>query len=122
LPGLGDHQNAGIQTMALKKWQKFGLKTHFQTIGWNNSELYKSKLNKILKAIDELPDQQIISLVGASAGASMAINVYAARKSRISAVILICGKINRPQTLGDNYRTKNPVLLDSVTASSKNAD
>jgi predicted peptidase len=122
LPGVGDHKNSPIQTKALEKWRKFGLEPHFQLINWNSSESFESKLGQIIKIVDELSSQNhTISLVGASAGASMAMNIYSARKGKISAVVLICGKINRPETLGVNYKTQNPALLDSVTASAKNA-
>jgi hypothetical protein len=34
-------------------------------------------------------------------------------------VVFISGKINRPETLGDNYKSKNPSLLPCVKASAK---
>jgi predicted peptidase len=122
LPGVGDHQNAQIQINALRKWNKFNLETHYLHINWNDNESFKSKLYNVIKIIDELYEtDEYISLVGASAGASMAINAYSARKDKINAVVLICGKINNPQTLGDGYKNRNPRLLESVSASSENS-
>jgi pimeloyl-ACP methyl ester carboxylesterase len=120
LPGVGDHKNAPFQIRALKKWNKFDLVTHFQLIRWNNSESYELKLKKVISLLDKLYSQNhTISLVGASAGASLAMNVYANRRNKIKAVVLICAKINNPQTLGQKYKTNYPALLDCVKASSQ---
>jgi dienelactone hydrolase len=89
-------------------------------MNWHGSEPYKARLQKILKLIDKLlREGNQVSLVGASAGASMAMNVYGARKVKISSVVFIAGKINRPETLGDNYKSKNPSLLPCVKESAK---
>ena len=121
LPGVGDHTNAPFQIKALERWHKLGLEPSLQAIGWSNNVSYEAKLNRILKAVDDLASHHLVSLVGASAGASMAVNVYAVRRAKIHKVALICGKVNNPQTLGDNYKNKYPALLGSVTASNKNA-
>jgi predicted peptidase len=120
-PGLGDHKNFQIQTKALEKWHKFGLDPKFHHIGWNDNESYKIKLSKAVRTIDKIPSSHIVSIVACSAGASMAMNVYAERKSRISAAVFICGKINNPDAIMEWRKKQNPSLLDCVTASSKNA-
>jgi predicted peptidase len=120
LPGLSDHKSYPIQVRALEKWRNFGLDPQLQHIGWNNNESYKLKLAKIIKAIDKLPPKDTVSLVGASAGCSMAVNVYAQRKSRINAIVLICGKINNPQTIKEYRKSNNPSLLECVIASAQN--
>jgi len=122
LPGVNDQKNAPIQIKALGKWRKFSLEPHFEYLGWNQSEPYQEKLNKILKMVDSLTATgQAISIIGVSAGASLAVNLFTERKDKITAVVLICGKINNPQTLGDNYKKQNPALLDCVSASDQNA-
>lgn len=122
LPGVGDHRNGDVQKMAIQRWRKFSLDPYFWMMGWSNSESYKNKFNKILKFIDELTEQHHkVSLVGVSAGASMAMNIYHARSSKVNAAIFICGKINNPQTLGTNYKSRNPALLQSVSISAKYA-
>jgi hypothetical protein len=108
-PGVGDDKNGGIQQEAIEKWQKFGLVPYYLPMNWHGSEPYKARLQKILKLIDKLlREGNQVSLVGASAGASMAMNVYGARK-----------EINRPETLGDNYKSKNPSLLPCVKGSAR---
>jgi predicted peptidase len=119
IPGLGDDKNGDIQKRAIEKWRKFDLQPHYQEVNWNDSEKYKQKLNKIVKNIDDLLSQKNrVSLVSSSAGASLALNVYAQRKDKISSVVFISGKINRPEALGEKYKSKNPALLQSVRESS----
>jgi len=120
LPGVGDHKNSKIQIRALKKWKRRGIDTHFHHIYWNDEDSFKDKLNAVLSLIDELYDKDSsVSIVGVSAGASMAMNAYIERKNKISAVIFICGKIKNSQTLGDDYKKRNPRLFESVSASEK---
>jgi predicted peptidase len=122
LPGVGDHKNAAIQIKALKKWKKFGLEAHFHHINWHDNEAFKDKKDSVLKLIDELYSfDKSVSVVGVSAGASMAMNVYAERKNQIKSVVFICGKINNSATLGKDYKQRNPRLFESVSESEKTA-
>lgn len=54
-----------------------------------------------------------VSLVCASAGATAAINAYAARP-QITAVVSISGKINHPSAVGEGYKRKNPAFWESM--------
>ena len=120
LPGLSDHTNGHIQEKALIKWRKYNLEPHFVYINWHNNESFDQKLNKVIKLVDELSaENHKVSIVAASAGCSMAINVYSARADKISSVIFICGKLRNPNTIGDNYKKQNPSFLDAVTSSDK---
>jgi predicted alpha/beta hydrolase family esterase len=118
LPGLGDHTNAQIQIRYLAKWRKYNLETHFAHINWHDNEKFEDKLNRVIKLVDEFSNQSgTVSLVAASAGCSMAINVYCARKSKISSVVLICGKIRNPGAIISTRKSNNPSLQDSVILS-----
>jgi predicted alpha/beta hydrolase family esterase len=119
LPGLGDHANAQVQIKFLEKWRKKdNLEPHFVHINWNDNEVFADKLNKVIKLVDELSAQNgTVSIVAASAGCSMAISAYCSRKDKINRVILICGKIRNPGTINSNRKSKNPSLMDAVTAS-----
>jgi pimeloyl-ACP methyl ester carboxylesterase len=124
LPGVSDHTNGQTQVKALEKWRKYGIEPHFIQINWYDNETFANKLSRVVQVIDKLSlSGQTVSLMGASAGASMALNVYATykHKDKISCMVLVCGKINNPQTLGINYKSKNPALLESVTSSAKAA-
>jgi hypothetical protein len=120
LPGLSDHTNGHIQKKALVKWRKHNFEPHFVHINWHDNESFKHKFERILKLIDGFIDNKnTVSLVAASAGCSMAINVYAARKDKIASVVLICGKLRDPGTVGENYKTQNPSFIYSVIESDK---
>jgi hypothetical protein len=120
LPGVGDHKNASIQINAIKKWKKFGLDTQHHLINWNDNETFNDKKDAVIKLVDELYSlDKSVSIVGISAGASMAMNVYTARQNKISSVVFICGKINRAHTIGADYKLRNPRLFESVSMSEK---
>lgn len=52
------------------------------------------KLNGLIDKIDSLAGRSI-SLVGISAFGSLALNGYAERRSAVSKVIIVCGRLNR---------------------------
>jgi hypothetical protein len=121
LPGIGDLKNGSLQAKLIIKWQKLGVIPQFQQIGWANDEPYESKFERILKNIDELIKQgHEISLVGVSASATMAINVYSVRKDKISRVVFICGKINHPEKVGETYFKNNPAFKKSLEVAATN--
>jgi predicted peptidase len=122
IPGVGDHKNAQIQINALRKWKTHDLEVHFHHIYWNDDENFKDKLSAILKLIDKhYSIDNSVSLIGVSAGASMAMKAFNKRKNKISAAIFICGKINNSNTLGNKYRIHNPRLFESVRSSEEAA-
>jgi predicted peptidase len=105
----------------ISRWNKRGIVPIFQEIGWANDEPYESKFERITKNIDKLIKQgHKVSLVGVSAGATMAINVYSAKKSKIAKVVFICGKINRPEKVREAYFNKNPAFKKSLEAAAIN--
>jgi pimeloyl-ACP methyl ester carboxylesterase len=119
-PGLGDDSTGSIQQKAIKKWQKYGISTYYLPMHWQSEETYSTKLERALRVVDELGSAgHQISLVGASAGASMAMNTFASRKDKIISAVFISGKINRPRTMGSKYTAPNPALMPCVEASSK---
>lgn len=115
LPGLGDSKTHG-QDDAIKRWEKYGLETHFFPLGWADKESFEPKFKRLLSKIDELlKTGDKVSLVGVSAGASAALNAYALRSS-LSSVVLICGKVNDPQSIGESVYLENPAFKQSVFA------
>ncbi len=113
VPGLGDNKARG-QDNAVKNWSKHGLVGHYMPIGWADGEAFDAKLDRLIKKVDELSKQgHMVSLVGASAGASAVLNTYAKRPN-IHAVICISGKINNPDSIGQRIFSSNPAFKDSV--------
>ena len=84
---------------------------------WYDDEAWETKFARLLARIDELHAAgHAIGLVGVSAGASAAINAFAARKDKIAGVVLLAGKVNRPNAIGANYRQRNPSFITSAYA------
>jgi len=114
IPGLGDSRLAG-QRSAIATWQLWGVSTEVMAMNWADSESWEMKQTRLLQRIDELLARNVsVALVAASAGASAAINVYALRHDRIVGCVLIAGKVNRPEAIGNYYYQHSPAFIDSV--------
>lgn len=114
IPGLGDHRAKG-QELLIKSWRLWGVRPHIIRTVWNDGQEFLPKLEKVLDVIDQLHAAgHRVYLVGASAGATMAINAYAARQDKVGGVVLIAGWVNYPGNIGPGYRRKNPAFVESA--------
>ena len=116
IPGLGDRY-AGFRATVLKWWNLWGVTAIHVPVIWFDGGSLESKLQKVRAAIDTVPANSRIVLVGESAGATLALH-SAAENSRVSGVITLCG-VARPDTPVSGYlRRKAPALghgVDSLT-------
>lgn len=114
VPGLGDSRISG-QRLAVRIWRIWGVHAEVLQMNWADKESWQQKRDRLLNRIDELLQSgEPLALVGTSAGGSAVINAYAARKSRLVGCVLICGKVNHPETLGDWHRRNVPAFVDSA--------
>jgi hypothetical protein len=114
IPGLGD-QNPSLQRRAVNTWRWWGAEAELLPMHWADKEPWAPKFRRLLKRIDELDRAgKAIALVGASAGATAVINAYAARPDKIVGCVLIAGKVNRPDAIGQRYRDENPAFITSA--------
>ena len=114
VPGIGDHRHLGDAT-ALKLLWLFGLRTHYHRMCWAYGESFEPKFTALLAQIDDLTAKgNTVSLIGYSAGATAVMNAYAARQDVITSVVLVSGKIQRPQTIGAAVRRINPAFTESA--------
>ncbi len=76
-------------------WRKFGVTPHVFDAAWGIEERgLQPKLCRALELVDRLTDAgQNVSLVGNSAGSSLALNIFGERKNKIHRVIINCGRI-----------------------------
>lgn len=117
LTGLGDHTPWG-QDKLVKLWRLYGLKVHYFPIGWSDGEVFIRKLQHICVLIDKLSKNgDKVAIVGVSAGGSAAVNAYMERKSKISAVVFICGKLRGYKTVNRRYFDRNPAFEDALRLS-----
>lgn len=113
IPGLGDTRPYG-QKFITSLWRVFGLKVHYFPIGWADHDPFESKFKKLLAKIDRLQKKYgAVYLIGVSAGASAAINAFAARPE-VEGVVCISGKIQHPETINPRYFINNPPFKDSI--------
>lgn len=113
--GLSDH-NARGQELAVKLWKVYGVRPETFHMYWNTPEPFGDKLERLLTRIDDLAGQgHAVSLVGTSAGASVAIAAYAARPQTVHAVVCICGKLRSPETISPYIYRKNPAFQTSMS-------
>lgn len=111
ITGIGD-QNIGRQRKLVNTWRWYGVEFEIFQVLWADGEPWKPKFERLLARIDSLvADGKDVGLVAVSAGASAAINAYAARKNIITGVVLISGKVNKPETIGGRYRSQNPAFV-----------
>jgi len=90
IPGLGEGADNG-RSLALWFWRLFGVRANFVPMLWYDGKTYDQKLKDVLDAIDTAQNEGcLVTLVGESAGGSMAINAAYARPS-IRRLITIAG-------------------------------
>lgn len=114
IPGLNDHKTGKIQVSVLNTWKLLGIKVFYHSMLWSDKNTFSMKFESILSEVDDLLAKGFeVSIIGTSAGASAAINTYAARKNQIHKVICICGKLNNPQTIKYAF-IENPAFKESM--------
>ena len=114
LPGIGDHKPY-YQPQIISLWKNFNVIAHYHPVIWRGSEDFAPKLDRIVKLVDELHSEgHRVSLVGVSAGATAAFNTYMKRPGKISRVVYVCGKLRRPESVGEQYYRINPAFKQSL--------
>jgi hypothetical protein len=121
IPGLGGEQIVDRQRKIVAKWPKRGKHgALFLDARWHNqTETYAEKLDRICKTVQvyKTKNPGKYCVIGASAGASMAINVF--DELKLDGLVTIAGKIRYPNRIGPHYRTNAPHFYDSVVDSDK---
>lgn len=119
VPGLGDKRlYAGVQHVSLRLWRMSHVRAYYFLAHWaHSSETYKTKYHRLLKVIDDaIAEGHTVSLVGTSAGASLVLTAFAARKQKIHSVVTICGKLHNPGTVSQALFAMNPAFKESMAA------
>lgn len=88
-------------------------------MNWNKGA-FAPKIERVLTKIDELAEgSNKVSLIGASAGASVVLCALAARPDKIASAVSICGKINHPETISAWTYRRNSAFKEAMTALSE---
>lgn len=113
--GLND-KKVSFQRRAVSSWRIYNVTPILFQTNWSDSKSFSEKLGKLIELIDEYYEKEFkVSLVGASAGASLVVAAYARRKQTVSGVVFICGKLRRPEAVGANYYLQNPAFREAMS-------
>jgi len=90
LPGLGD-RNDGLRRFLLWFWRIYGLQTKLVPMQWYDGRTYEEKYARVVTAIKRAEKQgYTVSVIGESAGGSMAMNVFS-RTPSLYRLVSLCG-------------------------------
>lgn len=112
IPGLGDGYDR-LRSKALRTWSVFGIKTLLIPMVWFDGRPYEEKYQQASDIIIALLNSGArVSLVGESAGGSMAINLFAAHPG-VAHLITVAG-VNMPSTpVAQKTLRKGPAFDES---------
>lgn len=100
-----------------------GVKVHVFRPDWNTEDTFNPKLERLLKVIDELTEQDhVVSLVGQSAGGSAAMNAFAKRPDKINGVVVVAGRLRSGENVSptlEKAKKKSEAFKDSVLSFEK---
>ena len=91
-PGLGDKV---LFVKIITLWWKFiGLQPIVCKVGWGfKNSNFKTQKDKMINIVDRFLQKGDVSIVGTSAGGSMAFNVFLERPDVIKNAVNICGRL-----------------------------
>lgn len=114
VPGILDDIGF-VQSMLVRLWCLRGVRGVTHVMPWAGPDNYPALEAKLLARIDALTTNgNRVVLIGASAGATAVINAYRARRKQVSAVLMMCPKINDSTNIGAKFLKKNPSFLTSI--------
>lgn len=114
VPGITD-DILHVQSMLIRSWLLYGLRPHTHAVPWAGEDSFEPKLQQLVGLIDALSAAgHTVSLVGASAGASAVLHAYSMRKDKVTGLVYICGKINRPEAVSERTYTQNPAFKGAL--------
>jgi hypothetical protein len=99
IPGLGDQVK--ITRRMVSGWEKRGLSPIVYKMNWSDQEDFEAKLNRLTVLVkEEHKDNCDISVVGFSAGGSVALNLFLNCDHLINRAISVCGRLKRGSCRG----------------------
>lgn len=113
IPGLGDHYD-GVRRFFLRFWKIYGVKTQLVPMQWYDGESYQIKFDSVTAAVMAAKEKgYTVSLVGESAGASMAMNVFAQEES-LRRLISLCGVNSFHASVSPRILVRSPAFKESL--------
>lgn len=113
IPGLGDNYDKA-RRWALLGWRLWGVRTELVPMIWYDGQSYDKKQQRVLAAVKQASaNGYAVSLIGESAGGSMAINV-AAQLPTLNKLITIGGVDNPAIKVAAHTLQKAPAFDESI--------
>lgn len=112
LSGFGGRYDS-LRKRALGWWRFPGVTTELVPMRWEGNETFAQKQARVNEAIDRVAGKRVV-LVGESAGASMAVHVYADRAGDLHQVMGLCGKAIYPETVRQMYYDRSPAFKTAM--------
>lgn len=113
IPGLGDHYDT-VRRFFLFFWRVYGIKTELVPMQWYDGRPYDEKYQRVLAAIKKAEAAgHKVTLIGESAGASMAMNVFA-EDTFLHRMISLCGVNNYNTPISPRIFQRGPAFKESV--------
>ena len=121
LSGLGDKYDP-LRRFLLRFWNRHDSTIELVPSKWTNDETFEMKYARVIEAKQQvLARGDKVVLIGESAGASMALNVYAADPDEVQRVIMLCGKIVHEHAVAEQTYQRNPAFRMSMQQADENA-
>lgn len=113
IPGLGDHYDAG-RSWALKMWKLWGVEVNLLPVKWYDGKTYAEKLQLVASAIRDAEGKGYkVTLIGESAGASLALNAAAVFPD-IHRIVLIAGVNSAKLPISPHLKKRSPSFAESA--------
>ena len=114
IPGLGDSYD-GFRKFSIFFWRIFGVRTELIPMQWYDGKNYEDKLIRVERAIKRAQSKgYTVSLIGESAGGSMAMNVFAHDES-LYRLISLCGVNSYKTPISPRIFQRGPAFKESVS-------
>lgn len=104
--GLGDGTTQEYEAMAFKKMRHLGFNVVHAHVQWRKEQDFSKLLEElVLQARELVENDNELTIIGLSAGGSMALNLYAKLNNKNIKIISIIGRLRKGFVLPWSYRT-----------------
>lgn len=114
IPGLGDNYDA-LRRFLLFFWRLYGVRVEYVSMKWYDGRPYNEKYKRVTAAIQNAQALgYTVSVIGESAGGSMAMNVFA-RNEKLHRLVSLCGVNSYTTPISPRIFQRGPAFKESVS-------
>lgn len=117
IPGLGDKTSEHVYTWLRPWWWLRGIKLHVFELHWEDGRDFSGKYRKLKQLANRLP--QPLGVVGASAGASAAVNLLAQEPKLVAGAVSVCGVLELSYLDKKTMQRRSPAFYESMSIADK---